>query len=454
MKRERQSDSNTDCKRAVLTLLAIAISATTSSAQEPRKLDPGVQIWTVRQANFTRKFERAVTGARAILSEPAFAHKSYRTLRCDALLHLYFAQLRLKDGEAADKTFAKFLKTSAALPRNHALLHQMVEIREHFGLDAKVIGAAKRPLYRAPVDPSWRRASGDDKAVDSKALAELLAASRRAGGDGLLVVVDGEIIHEQYEPRYRHPMLTMSSVKSMTGLLVGLAIADGKIEDIATPIGKYLPEWKDGLRGQVTIEHLLTMTSGLMRMRTKGVPSAADKNAFVRALEPTVQPGTRWSYSNEGVQLLGATLRQALGEKLTDYARRRLFAPLGMKATTLRQDRAGNAITYADARTTLRDFARLGVVIAQDGKWNGKQVLPADWLERSLTPCAKNAGYGYLWWLHGKECCAMQGYLGTSVWIWPKKKLVVARVQSRPHLLADGPLDERAFRAIMARLRP
>lgn len=421
-------------------------------APAARSSDPGVRIWTVRQANFTKDFGRAVSGAEALLADSAFRGKGYEPLRCDALLQLCFAQYKLGREKLAQRAYERFLEQSVGFSRDHALLHQMAEIRRAFNGDTNALELATRTVHIPAADEDWRSVDVDSTEIDALGLADLARVSRAAGGDAFLVLHDGKIVLEEYGPSYREPMFTMSSVKSMTGLLVGLAIEDGKLDNVNVPVSAFFPEWKGGLRGDVTVEHLLTMCSGMLRARSGGVPSATDKNLFVRGLEPSAKPGSRWSYSNEGVQLLGALIQEAVGEPLADYARRRLFMPLGMRDTQMRKDGSGNAIAYADARTTLRDFARLGVVMSQGGQWMGKQVIPADWVQSSLKPCAKHKGYGYLWWLHEHGCFAMQGYLGTSVWIRPSKKLVIARVQSRPSLLANAPFDDEAFRRLIARL--
>ena len=164
----------------------------------------------------------------------------------------------------------------------------------------------------------------------------------------------------------------MSSVKSITGLLVGLLVADGKVA-LDDPVSRFVPEWADGRRGRVTVRHLLTMSSGLTRAVEPGksVGFAADKTGFVVGLEPADEPGTRWEYSNEGVQLLSPILEKAAGMPLHDYARDRLFRPLGMNDTRLRLDAKGHAWTYADAETTLRDFARLGELMRNKGRLAG-----------------------------------------------------------------------------------
>jgi CubicO group peptidase (beta-lactamase class C family) len=243
------------------------------------------------------------------------------------------------------------------------------------------------------------------------------------------------------------PAATMSSVKSITGLLAGLLIADGKLA-VDDPVSRFVPGWAEGLRGRVAVRHLLTMTSGLSQFRGpgQGVGFAADKNAYVVGLVPTSEPGSRWNYSNEGVQLLSPILEKAAGVPLQDYARERLFRPLGMDETRLRLDAKGHAWTYADAETSLRDFARLGELMRNKGRWRGMPVVPESWALASTQPCPRNASYGYLWWLvENPKGFAARGYLDTNCYVFPELELVVARIQARPYLFATEPYEPKAL---------
>ena len=131
---------------------------------------------------------------------------------------------------------------------------------------------------------------------------------------------------------------------------------------------------------------------------------------------------------------------------LQDYARDRLFRPLGMDETRLQVDAKGHAWTYADAETTLRDFARLGELMRNKGRWRGRPVVPEAWVDASTRPCPLNANYGYLWWLiDDPKGFAAQGYLDTHCYVFPGLELVVARMQARPYLFATEPYEPKAL---------
>jgi CubicO group peptidase (beta-lactamase class C family) len=228
-------------------------------------------------------------------------------------------------------------------------------------------------------------------------------------------------------------MYAMSSTKSVAGLLTGMLIEDGRIKGMSEPVCTFIETWCTGLRARVTVRHLLTMTSGLPIMQDSSVGFIKEKNAYVMRLTPTAEPGARWAYSNEGAQLLSPILDRAAGEPIQDYARRRLFEPLGMTGTHLHVYPA-HAWTYADMETSARDFARLGVLMLNRGVWNGRQIVSGDWVVASTRPSQSlNARYGLLWWIDPEiNGYAAHGHLDTDLHVIPDLDLVIVRMQSKP----------------------
>jgi CubicO group peptidase (beta-lactamase class C family) len=285
----------------------------------------------------------------------------------------------------------------------------------------------------------WEKADPKAVGLDVEAIEAHRALCERSGAEGCLVVYKGKIVSEWYGPRYKTPIYTMSSVKSWTGLLAGMLISDGKIKGVDEPVSVFLPEWGQGNKAKVTLRHLLTMTSGL-KQRLGREPGAdqsigfvADKSAFVVGLPPAFAPGEQWSYSNEGAQLLSPILEAAAGVPLQDYARIRLFEPLGMTQTRLNVDGKGHAWTYADAQTSLRDFAKVGQLMLRGGKWGDRQIVPESWVRDSTRPCPQNSRYGFLWWLiDDPKGFATLGFRDTNCYVFPEFDLVVARMQNSP----------------------
>ena len=301
----------------------------------------------------------------------------------------------------------------------------------------------------APVQ-DWPRADPDTMGLNADALQAHLDRCRESGSYGCLVAYQGYVVQEWYRHDHASPFVkTRSAVKSWTGLLAGMLIADGAIDSVDVPVAKYIPEWTAGARAGVTLRHLLTMTSGL-RDHTggentvppvdqphdndtlhPGVVAKKDLTGYVLDLPLDWPPGERFSYSNEGVQLLSPLLERAAGIPLAQYARERLFAPLGMDQTRLGVDAYYNTATFGGAETTVPDFARIGQLMLNEGRWNDQQIVPASWVERSTTPTMRN--YGFLWWIDpARDNFAATGSLDNVCIVYPELDLVAARMQRDP----------------------
>lgn len=254
------------------------------------------------------------------------------------------------------------------------------------GIRADTLAAPVRPTasrtaaVRAASDDDWRTASPAALGMDTSALAAHRDLCQRSGADACVVVHKGAVVQEWYGPGYAEPMTAMSSTKSVTGLLSGMLVGDGKLS-ADDPVGRYIPRWRAGAEAGVTVRHLLTMTSGLpdFPAGAREVGTVTDKEGFAFALPLATRPGEAWAYSNDGAFLLSPLLDRAAGEPVGDYAARRLFAPLGMRRTRLHVYPEGQAWTHADMETTARDLARLGQLMLNGGRWDGKQVVPEAW---------------------------------------------------------------------------
>lgn len=346
--------------------------------------------------------------------------------RCEAFYHLAYAQTKLERVANAKATLKAYNRECRKLPHTHWAVAESARLVKEL--------AARGVPTTPKEDGFWRRSDPAALGMNVQALNAHRELCLRTGADACLVIRGGKIVQEAYSVNYREPMLAMSSTKSIAGLLVGMLIDDGKIKSVDEPVCSFIKEWCGGVRGEVTLRHLLTMTSGLPRTETESVGLVADKNAYVIALTPTSKPGTKWQYSNEGVQLLSPVLDAAAGEPIQDYARRRLFEPLGMLETRLHIDVKGHAWTYADMETTPRDFARIGLLMLGKGVWQGKRILSEEWIERSTKPSQSlEPKYGFLWWLYEKpKGYAAIGHLDTDLFVFPDKDLLVVRMQSKP----------------------
>jgi CubicO group peptidase (beta-lactamase class C family) len=357
--------------------------------------------------------------------------------RCEAYYHLAYARTHLGLAGQAGASLAAYESKCQGIASGHWLRREVARLREE-------LGPGKAP----PADDGfWRAGAPAALGMNVAALESHRRLCEGTGADACLVVRRGEIVQEFYSARYRAPAYAMSSTKSITGLLVGMLIDDGKIKSADEPVCTYIREWCEGRRGKVTIRHLLTMTSGLPRMYEEGVASTNDKNRYVIGLTPSREPGSAWAYSNEGAQLLSPIMDEAAGEPIQDYARRRLFAPLGMVDTRLHLDEKGHAWTYADMETTPRDLARVGLLMLNKGVWQGQRVVSAAWVEQSTRRSQEfEPRYGLLWWLYdGPKGYAALGYLDTNLYVFPGQELVVVRMQSKPSA-RQAPYEPEALR--------
>lgn len=259
---------------------------------------------------------------------------------------------------------------------------------------------------------SWQKVSPASAGLDSKALGRIAARARKGKSSCLVVVRDGKLAGEWYF-RGTGPTTTQnvfSVTKSFASTLVGIAQDDGDLR-IGRRASTWIPRWKGTRSSAVTVRDLLGMDSGReWSFLTDYVQLllAPDRTAFAIGLGQAVAPGRQWVYNNAAVQTLEQVLQKATGTDVAAFAKRRLFAPLGMRHTTMATDRAGNPQLFEGLRSTCRDLARFGVLMLDHGRWGARQIVSRAWVAqatgRSSTPL--NAAYGYLWWLNRKGTLA------------------------------------------------
>lgn len=359
--------------------------------------------------------------------------------RVSALMHACNGSRRLGDSQRIAEYSEALGKASFDLPSDSCLRWEIAMLLDSGSeppiLTGQYEGSADPP---PDGDPPWITALPSSMGIDEEILCRVADHCRESGSDGHLVICREKIVSEAYSPVLRNPMSAMSGTKSIAAILFGMLLEEGGICSIDDPVGKYIPSWNKGRRGRVNLKHLLTMTAGFDRIfDERSVGWAKDKNSHVVGLEPQNEPGSRWCYSNEAAQLLSPIMEKAAGEPLQDFARNRLFMPLGLNGTELRLDEAGNAMVYADMRTTLRDYARLGQLVLNKGEWRGRQIVSSEWIREMTMPRHKaydNQNFSYLWWNPAPGVIAAKGYLENSVYIFPEADLIFARCQRKQHL--------------------
>lgn len=248
---------------------------------------------------------------------------------------------------------------------------------------------------------TWKRnPSGDWSALD--------ATLERTGSTCVAVIKDGELVHDAYwnggSEQGRHRVYSIT--KSLTSLLVGMAVDEGTLTLDGTA-SEQVDEWRVGPAAEVTVQDLLSMTSGRhWDEATDGqmIRAEADKTTYSVKLPQDHQPGTRWVYDNSAVQALESVLDDVdETDDVADIAQDRLLDPLGMRDTVWARDQSGNALTFSGVESTCLDLARVGHLMLNRGTWSGQQLVSADYVRQATSPSSQlNAAYGLLWWVNGK----------------------------------------------------
>jgi len=284
--------------------------------------------------------------------------------------------------------------------------------------------------------------------MDSELLAGMFdyIEQQKVDVHGVLVVRNGytvvEVYYSPYGPNTGHS--TASVGKSFTGALVGIAIREGYIEGVDQKVADFFPNhsaWQnDPLKQAVTIEHLLTMTSGLdwpesaasyssSRNIMNQMMRSSDWVRFVLDRPMAAAPGAVFNYSSGVSHLLSAIIQQATGMRTFSFARTYLFEPLGISRVYWPSDPQGIVFGAGGLRLTPRDMAKFGQLYLQGGVWDGKQIVPAEWIEASVAPQVNAHGaasyYGYQWWVRGSGTYAAHGYRGKRIFVIPDLEMVV-----------------------------
>lgn len=256
-------------------------------------------------------------------------------------------------------------------------------------------------------DDAWERADPEEMGFDTEVL-EAIAADAEALDSACLVVTrKGRIVGEWYwdGATATTEREVFSATKSFASTLVGMVEADGDL-DIEEPAANYIDEWAGTDSEAVTIRNLLSNDSGRewsFGLDYGELPRSLDRTQFAIDLTQQYPPGEAWSYNNAAIQTLDRVISQATGMVTADYARERLFEPLGMTDTEMSAgNRDGSATNvFFGISSTCEDLARFGYLFLREGTWDGEEIVPAAWVEEATSPSQEhNAAYGYLWWLN------------------------------------------------------
>jgi len=269
---------------------------------------------------------------------------------------------------------------------------------------------------------------------------------------GLLVIKDGEILVEryQYDRKPTDRLLSNSMAKSLVSLAVGFALRDGKIRSLDDTVASYVPELKGYAYGETRIRNVLRMASGVRfreeydgkddLLRFFQILSSKGSIPALKAFNEREAPeGERFHYASIETQLLAVAIRSATGKNLSEYLTEKLWWPMGAESDATWINTAdGLELASGNFNATLRDWGRLGVLLANDGCLNGRQIIPkeyllgaTDWHKHPKAFAPKEAtpwfGYGYQFWTFPGERrrFALLGVYGQAIYVDPGQKLVL-----------------------------
>ena len=318
----------------------------------------------------------------------------------------------------------------------------------------------------APRDDGWDMADPTETGLDRTMLCRIgprFEAWKEADIHAALVVRHGKLVYEHYftnedewawnlrrnvayDAAMKHDLRSIS--KSVTALVLGIAIGKGLINGIDQPVLPLFPEYAD-LRSpdhaRITLRHLLTMSQGLAwdedlpysdpRNSESKMDDAADpvRYAFEQPIESP--PGTIFNYSSGSTTIITALLHKATGQSLDRFAQTELFDPLGITDVEWRRFASGEPNAASGLRMRPRDLIKIGQLVLDHGAWKGRQIVPADWVAAATAPkinAQLTFFYGYQFWL-GRSFVTGQeidwvsgvGYGGQRLFIIPSLDMVV-----------------------------
>jgi CubicO group peptidase (beta-lactamase class C family) len=303
---------------------------------------------------------------------------------------------------------------------------------------------------------SWKQSTAEAEGLDSAAIAKLdreIRDGKHGYIDSMLIVRNGRLVFEayydhdyhatnagldsgesspwnyydaDYYPYYQGSELhsLQSTTKSFMSALVGIAIERGDIAGVDSTLGELLPHRNitDPRRAAITLDNILTMRPGFEwnewvsyfdpRNDATIVEGKDDWVGYLLDKAISEPQGTVYNYNSTNTQLMSEIVSTASGMPLDEYARKFLFEPIGIKEFFWNDAPEGFKNVAGGLFLTARDLARFALLFEREGEWNGKQIIPADWVKHSATPWvfdvspdepASTTGYGYQWWVYNHD---------------------------------------------------
>ncbi|MDR2773762.1 MAG: CapA family protein [Tannerella sp.] len=348
-----------------------------------------------------------------------------------------------------------------ALPPNYyirkALIHLMPEIDQYPIFENRIVKAGDPQPW--PFSEYYNKLSIPDKYKKDFDLYGTVA---------YVIIQNGELLFEQYWDDYspQSHSNSFSMAKSIISIATGCAIDDGVIRDVDQPVSDFFPQFGSYNRKQMTIRHLLTMSAGVdfqeaytsIFSPTTQLYYGNDLDKITFEMKQIEEPGVNFIYQSGVTQLLTFILEKATGENISSYVSRKLWTPLQAEEDAIwsldRKD--GFEKAYCCFNSNARDFARLGQLVLNGGKWNDKQIVTEQYVKDAVTADSTlvfkkygdiNRHYGYQFWLlerNGIKIPYLRGIKGQYVFIIPEKNAIVVRLG---HKRSDKETDDQHYPA-------
>lgn len=331
-----------------------------------------------------------------------------------------------------------------------ALRYNFVNIDDYKIFENRVIKAGN--------PKEWNNGSDYNKTQLTPALEKILTDNQSVS---FLIIKNDSVRVEKYWDDYSAESLSssFSMAKSFVGAMIGIALKEGKIKSLDEPVANYIPEFKENNKQNITIRHLLMMSSGLDW--DEGYASlfspvtesyyGTDLYKQITALKYKEPSGKYWEYKSCDTQLLGFILEKATGKTLSDYCSEKIWTPVNAVHIALwsldKMD--GHEKAYSAFNSNARDFARLAKLYLQMGNWNGVQIIDSSFILASITPNSlidpdtkqPNTIYGYQWWqtqIDSHNIFYMRGILGQYVIAVPDMNMIIVRLGKKRSTGEDG----------------
>lgn len=323
-------------------------------------------------------------------------------------------------------------------------IYQRSDIKDYKRFPSRPLLASDTPFRFFPGDRSLFNPSKVKITMDDETLPfnEFLPKRKTVA---FMVIRRDSILYEDYFAGYTESdwIASFSMAKSYVSALVGIAVHEGFIKSVQDPITDYIPELKKNGLEDVTVRHVLQMTTGIHHAENYFNPFAGVAKSYygknlrkqVLRLKQENEAGLKFHYQSINTQLLGEIVVRATGRTLTDYMQEKLWTPMAMEypaSWSIDQKKNGIEKAFCGINATTRDFAKFGRLYLNQGNWNGKQLIPAEWVAESTKVDEEDGawtGYQYQWWLPSEEGdFTAQGHMGQFIYVNPEKELIMVRL--------------------------